>query len=123
MHGAIVYGAVAAAVQAAAAPHLGDDVRLGVQVLAEALAAPMRQLLQNAGVRPPAVIIDRVAAGGPAMTYDWEQGAVVDAHAAGVVDAAGVLATVLQTAASGALMALSTDAIVYHKNPAQSMEP
>ena len=111
------------AVQAAAAPHLGDDVRLGVQVLAEALAAPMRQLLQNAGVRPPAVIIDRVAAGGPAMTYDWEQSAVVDAHAAGVVDAAGVLATVLQTAASGALMALSTDAIVYHKNPAQSMEP
>ena len=85
--------------------------------------AAMRQLLHNAGVRPPAAIIERVAEAGPRATYDWESGAVVDAHTAGVVDAAGVVATVLQTAASGALMALSTDAIVYHKNPAQSMEP
>lgn len=111
------------AVRAAAAPGLADDVRLGAQVLAEALAAPMRQLLHNAGVRPPALVIDRVAEAGSRAAYGWEQGTVVDAHAAGIVDAAGVLATVLQTAASGALMALSTDAIVYHKNPAQSMEP
>ena len=98
-------------------------MRLGVRVLAEALPAPMRQLLHNAGVQPPAVIIDRVRSAGPRATYGWEQGAVVDAHAAGVVDAAGVLLTVLQTATSGAVMALSTDAIVYHKKPAQSMEP
>lgn len=109
--------------EAAAEPGLPDDVRLGVRVLAEALSAPMRQLLHNAGVQPPAVIIDRVRSAGPRATYGWEQGAVVDAHAAGVVDAAGVLLTVLQTATSGAVMALSTDAIVYHKKPAQSMEP
>jgi chaperonin GroEL len=102
---------------------LPDDVRLGARVLAEALQAPMRQILHNAGVRPPAVIIDRVLAAGPSATYGWEQAAVVDAHAAGVVDAAGVLLTVLQAATSGASMALSTGAIVYHKKPAQSMEP
>ncbi len=48
---------------------------------------------------------------------------MVDAHAAGVVDAADVLVTVLQSATSGAIMALSTDAIVYHKKPQQSLEP
>lgn len=112
------------AVQAAAASgDLQDDVRLGMRVLADALSAPMRRLLQNAGVEPPAVIIDRVATAGVRATYGWEQQMVVDAHAAGVVDAAGVLLTVLQTAVSGAMMALSTDTIVYHKKPAQSMEP
>jgi len=36
---------------------------------------------------------------------------------------AGVVDTVLRTAVSTALMALSTDTIVYHKNPKQAMEP
>jgi chaperonin GroEL len=112
------------AVQAAAANEdLTDDVRVGLRVLADALSAPTRQILHNARIEPPAVVIDRIASAGPRATYDWEQGAVVDAHAAGVVDAAGVLLAVLQTAASGAMMALSTDAVVYHKKPAQSMEP
>lgn len=128
--GGLVAGAGAAFVhcvpalqQAAAAADLEDDVRLGIRVLAGALPAPMRQLLQNAGVQPPAVVIDRVATAGPGFTYGWEQQKVVDAHSAGVVDAAGVMVTVLQTATSGALMALSTDAIVYHKKPTQSLEP
>jgi chaperonin GroEL len=94
-----------------------------MRVLADALKAPMQQLLKNAGVEPPALFIQRVADAGIHATYGWEQGAVVDAHAAGVVDAADVLVTVLQTATSGAVMALSTDAIVYHKNPRQSLEP
>jgi chaperonin GroEL len=74
-------------------------------------------------VEPPAVVIQRVADAGVEATFDWEQQAVVDAHAAGVVDAADVLVTVLQSAGSGAMMALSTDAIVYHKKPVQSFEP
>ncbi len=102
---------------------LDEDVRLGMRVLADALAAPMRRLLENAGVEPPAVVIQRVVDGGPQATYGWEQQKVVDAHAAGVVDAADVLVTVLQSATSGAIMAISTDAIVYHKKPVQSLEP
>jgi chaperonin GroEL len=113
----------AAVRQAAAEQELDDDVRLGMRVLADALAAPMRQLLHNAHVEPPAVIIQRVADAGVQATYGWEQQQVVDAHAAGVVDAADVLVTVLQSATSGAVMALSTDAVVYHKKPVQSFEP
>lgn len=126
----LVAGAGAAFVHAQAAVHkaaeqkeLDEDVRLGMRVLAGALAAPMRQLLENAGVEPPAVIVQRVADGGASATYGWEQQQVVDAHAAGVVDAAGVLVTVLQSAASGAIMGLSTDAVVYHKKPRESLEP
>jgi chaperonin GroEL len=121
--GAAYVHCIAAVKQAAAEQDLDDDVRLGMRVLADALAAPMRQLLKNAGVEPPAVIIQRVVDGGVQATYGWEQQKVVDAHAAGVVDAAGVLVTVLQSATSGAIMALSTDAVVYHKKPVQSLEP
>ena len=113
----------AAIKQAAAERDLDEDVRLGMRVLADALSAPMRRLLANAGVEPPSVVIQRVVDGGPQATYGWEQQKVVDAHAAGVVDAAGVLVTVLQAATSGAIMALSTDAVVYHKKPVQSLEP
>ena len=109
--------------QAAAERDLDEDARLGMRVLADALSAPMRRLLENAGVEPPSVVIQRVIDGGPQATYGWEQQKVVDAHAAGVVDAADVLVTVLQSATSGAIMALSTDAIVYHKKPQQSLEP
>jgi chaperonin GroEL len=120
---AYVHSIAAVKAAAAAGQELDEDVQLGMRVLADALAAPMRQLLRNAGVEPPAVIIQRVVDAGPRATYGWEQQAVVDAHAAGVVDAAGVLVTVLQAATSGAIMALSTDAIVYHKKPVQSLEP
>ena len=121
--GAAYVHCMAAVKQAAAEQELDDDVRLGMRVLAAALSAPMRQLLENAGVEPPSVIIQRVADGGMQATYGWEQQTVVDAHAAGVVDAADVLVTVLQSATSGAIMALSTDAVVYHKKPVQSFEP
>ena len=109
--------------KAAAERDLDEDARLGMRVLADALSAPMRRLLENAGVEPPSVVIQRVVDGGPQATYGWEQQKVVDAHAAGVVDAADVLVTVLQSATSGAIMALSTDAVVYHKKPQQSLEP
>lgn len=131
-HGGVVAGGGAALAHCAAAVRrqaaespaaMDDDVRLGVQVLADALVAPLRQILTNAGVDAPAVAIERVIAGGPQVTYDVIQQKVVDAWDAGVLDAAGVLTVVLQTAVSAALMALSTDAIVYHRNPERSLEP
>ena len=64
--GAAYVHCMAAVKQAAAEQELDDDVRLGMRVLAAALSAPMRQLLENAGVEPPAVIIQRVADGGRA---------------------------------------------------------
>jgi chaperonin GroEL (HSP60 family) len=42
---------------------------------------------------------------------------------AGILDAAGVLRLALETAVSGASIALTTEAMVLKRNPAQSMEP
>ena len=100
-----------------------DDVRFGVQIVQRALAAPLRQILENAHVPSSSVEMDRIRRAGPTATYDVLEGRVVDAYAAGVLDAVGVLTTVLQTAASAALMALTTDTIVYHKKPEQATNP
>jgi chaperonin GroEL len=100
-----------------------DDVRFGVQIVQRALEAPLRQILDNAHVPSSSVVMDQITQAGPSATYDVISAKVVDAYEGGVLDVAGVLSTVLRTAASGALMALTTDTIVYHKNPKQSTTP
>lgn len=129
-HGGVVAGGGAALLHCrpALAPVLArfapdSDEARGVQVLDRALAAPLTQILENAQVDAPGVWLDRVAAAGPRATYDVLGGRVVDAWEAGILDVAKVLDLVVQTGVSGASMALSTDAIVYHRKPVQSFEP
>ena len=100
-----------------------DDVRFGVQIVQRALEAPLRQILDNAHVPSSSVVMDQIRQAGPTATYHVIDAQVVDAYEGGVLDVAGVLTTVLQTAASAALMALTTDTIVYHKNPKQATAP
>ena len=100
-----------------------DDVRFGVQIVQRALAAPLRQILDNSHVASSSVIMDQIREAGPTATYHVIDAKVVDAYEGGVLDVAGVLTTVLQTAASAALMALTTDTIIYHKNPKQATTP
>ena len=110
---------VLAAAQEAADP----DIALGMRVLAAALAAPQRQILQNATVSAPAVYLERLAEAGPGAAYDVFTAKIVEAHAFGLLDAADVVTAVLRAAVSGATMTLSTDAIVYHRKPQQSLTP
>lgn len=100
-----------------------DDVLFGVQIVQRALAAPLRQILDNSHVSSSSVIMDQIREAGPTATYHVIDAKVVDAYEGGVLDVAGVLTTVLQTAASAALMALTTDTIIYHKNPKQATTP
>ena len=100
-----------------------EEVRFGVQIVQRALEAPLRQILNNAHLPSSSVVMDQIRQAGPTATYDVMNGTVVDAYEGGVLDVAGVLTTVLQTAASAALMALTTDTIIYHKNPKQATTP
>nr|HRJ45288.1 hypothetical protein [Caldilineaceae bacterium] len=65
----------------------------------------------------------RVQEAGPGAVYDVLEERVGNAMECGVLDVAGVVEIVLRTAVSTALMALSTDTIVYHKKPQQALEP
>ncbi len=100
-----------------------EDIRFGVQLVQRALKAPLRQILDNSHLPSSSVVMDQIRQAGPTATYDVMNAKVIDAYEGGVLDVAGVLTTVLQTAASAALMALTTDTIVYHKNPKQATNP
>jgi len=50
-------------------------------------------------------------------------GQIVSMDDAGILDSVGVAREALQTAISGAVMALTTETIVLHENPQTSYEP
>ena len=102
---------------------LAGDQAAGARLLAESLDAPLRQIAHNAGVDSSAVIAQRVADAGAPMTFDAYSHALVDGPAQGVVDATEVVIGILLNAVSCALMALTTDTIVYHRAPEQSLNP
>jgi chaperonin GroEL len=96
---------------------------MGFKLVADALSAPMRQILHNAGVSAPAVPLYHIEEQGAPATFDALSGQIVDANTAGILDSTDVLILALETAVSGALMALTTDKIVYHREPETSMTP
>ncbi len=98
------------------------DAQAGVRLLGQVLAEPMTQLLGNAHI-PGGLVLARVAEAGPDATYDLRQGRLVSAWEAGVLDVAGAVEVSLTAGISGGLMALTTDAIVYHRHPEESLEP
>ena len=102
-------------------PKEGRALVRGVNVVRRSLSAPCRQILDNAHVSSSSVIIEKIKEAGEGATYDVLKEKIINAHESGVLDVTEVLKTVLQTATSGALMALTTDTIVYHKSPEQSI--
>jgi chaperonin GroEL len=111
------------AVLAAADRTADEEVALGMRVLAQALPALQRQILVNASVAAPAVFLDQLQTAGAPAAFDAIAATVVDAHAQGLLDATDIVLSILNTAVSGATMALSTDTIVYHRKPKQSTTP
>ncbi|GAB4454762.1 MAG: chaperonin GroEL [Anaerolineae bacterium] len=95
----------------------------GVDILARALEAPFRRIVANAGKHDPAVKLAEARRMGPGCGCDALSGETVDMADAGILDATGVLRLALETAVSGAAIALTTEALVLKRNPQQSMEP
>lgn len=124
--GGVAYARAAAQIDPdrAASP----DERLGMIAVKNALPAPFFQIIRNAhgstglgtdgvGVKAPAVILDQVLEAGEGYVYDVVREDICAGRTAGVMDAAGIARLVLETAASGAMMALSVDVTVLKKRP------
>jgi len=100
----------------------GDEA-MGVKVMAHALEAPFRRIATNAGAAAPGAVLAQMQRRGPAYGYDAVARKIVPMAKTGIVDAAGVLRHALQTAASGSVMALTTETVVLKRDPQTSMEP
>ena len=88
----------------------GDEA-VGVQIVQRALAMPLRQIAENAGM-DGAVVVKKVESQNGSFGYDVESDSYGDMIEAGVVDPTKVVRTALQNAASVAGVLLTTNCLV-----------
>src|SRR3954447_9753307 len=89
-----------------------NDEKLGFDIIAEALKAPTRQIVDNAG-EDGEVVVDQILANkNPAYGYNAATGEYGDMFKLGIIDPAKVARTALLNAASVSGLALTTDVLV-----------
>ena len=102
------------AVEALLAQTEGDE-RTGVQIIAKALEAPIRQIAANAGL-DGSVILEKVRSSGKTgYGFDAYKEVYCDMIPAGIVDPTKVTRSALENAASVASMVLTTESLVADK--------
>ncbi len=87
------------------------DEKVGVAIIAKCLEAPLRQLVENAGLEA-ALIVENVKNGKGAYGYNVRTGVYEDLVKSGVLDPAKVTRSALQNAASIAGLLLTTECMV-----------
>jgi chaperonin GroEL len=95
------------------------DQRAAYRAVLRALELPYRTILANAGYEPS----ETIAQVGNGLGFDVERGAIVPMIERGIVDVAGVLSCAVETAISGAAIALTTDVLIQQRNRPEQMQP
>ncbi|HLD81941.1 MAG TPA: chaperonin GroEL [Patescibacteria group bacterium] len=86
---------------------------VGMTILALALEAPFRQIVQNAGIDlDTGVVLQKVKEGQGSYGYDASDGSYGDLFEKGIIDPAKVTRSALQNAVSIAGLILTTEAVV-----------
>ena len=103
------------------------DEKTGVQIIAKAMEAPIRQIAANAGL-DGSVILEKVRASGKnGYGFDAYKEEYCDMVAAGIIDPAKVTRSALENAASVSAMVLTTESLVADKPeppaPAPAADP
>ncbi len=112
--GGSVYATASAAVDKILPKFTGDE-KTGVQIIAKALQAPIKQIAANAGL-DGAVILEKLKTSRrPNFGFDAAKEVYCDMVEAGIVDPAKVCRCALENAASVASMVLTTEALVADK--------
>ncbi len=90
---------------------LSGDEKIGAEILGRAMEAPLRQLVQNAGLEA-ALIVEKVKGAEGNIGYNVATGEFLDLVKAGVLDPAKVTRSALQNAASIAGLLLTTECMI-----------
>ena len=93
---------------------LEGDQQFGVNILRKAIEAPLRQIVDNAGM-DSSIVLEKVRTLKGANGFNAHKEEYVDLYKDGVIDPTKVVRTALQNAASVASLMLTTDAMVAEK--------
>ncbi len=89
-----------------------DDQKAGINIIRRALQAPIRQIVENAGIDGAVVVGKLMESKDTNYGYDAQHMEYVDMIKAGIIDPTKVVRTALQDAASVASLLITTEAIV-----------
>ena len=92
------------------------DEKIGVNIVASVLDAPMRQIADNCGL-DGSVVADEISRKSNNTGYDANNGEYVDMFKAGIIDPTKVVKTALTNAASISGLMLTTEALVTNFDP------
>ena len=87
------------------------DEKIGAEIIADALEAPIRQIVSNGG-GDGAVVADEVKGRGGNVGFNAATEEYVDMVQAGIIDPTKVVRSALQNAASIAALLLTTEAMI-----------
>ncbi len=90
---------------------VNEAQQFGVNIIKEAIQAPLRQIVANAGGEP-SIVLEKVRGGDSGFGYNARTDTYEDLIAAGVIDPTKVTRSALQNAASVAGLLLTTEALV-----------
>mgnify|MGYP003315831694 FL=1 len=93
---------------------LSGDEALGASIVRSALVAPLRQIVDNAGLEP-AIVAAKVSDGEGSFGYNAKTGEYGDLFEMGVIDPVKVTRNALQNAGSIAGLVLTTETLVADK--------
>ncbi|KAM0897490.1 hypothetical protein ACQ4PT_022550 [Festuca glaucescens] len=89
-----------------------EDEKIGVQIIKNALKAPLMTIAANAGVDGSVVVGKLLEQDNLSLGYDAAKAEYVDMIKAGIIDPVKVIRTALQDAASVSLLMVTTEAAV-----------
>ncbi len=92
-----------------------DDQRRGVDIVRKALEAPIRQIVDNAGMDGSVVVGKLMEQKDANHGFDAQKGDYVDMVKAGIIDPTKVVRTALENAASVAGLLITTEAMIADK--------
>ena len=88
------------------------DIQAGINIIRKALEAPIRQIVENAGVEGSIVVQKILDSKVANYGFDAQNEEYVDLVAAGIIDPTKVVRTALQDAASVAGLLITTEALI-----------
>jgi chaperonin GroEL len=91
---------------------INDDEEAGINIVRKALQAPVRQIVENAGVEGSIVVSKILENASVAFGFNAQTEEYVDMIEAGIIDPVKVVRTALQDAASVAALLITTEATI-----------
>lgn len=101
---------------------IGDEI-IGVKILSDSLEAPLRKILENAGIDDSLIVAKLLENNKPNEGYDALAKAFTDMTAAGIIDPAEVVINEVQNAASVASLLLTTECLICEAAEPNTTQP